>query len=129
MTARTSRIDVETGRTRPLDGFPSLSEFIASDHDRTSLVFRRFDRLAARNLLYLQSELAELEAKLVRVFLSRLTRMLRADDVGRRMISMLKTGVSNWATQMRKNVRRAGNALEMLQMMPTTRGKNIGWSL
>jgi hypothetical protein len=63
MTARSRRADVEIGRTRPLNGFPSLSEFIASDHDRTSLVFRRFDRLAARNLLYLQSELAELEAK------------------------------------------------------------------
>jgi hypothetical protein len=38
----------------PLDGFPSLAAFIASDPDHTSLVFRRFDRLAARNLLYLQ---------------------------------------------------------------------------
>ncbi|KAH6851651.1 hypothetical protein B0T12DRAFT_484158 [Alternaria alternata] len=47
----------------PLDGFPSLAAFIASDPDHTSLVFRRFDRLAARNLLYLQSELAELQAK------------------------------------------------------------------
>jgi hypothetical protein len=47
----------------PLDGFPSLAAFIASDPDHTSLVFRRFDKLAARNLLYLQSELAELQAK------------------------------------------------------------------
>ncbi|KAH6616830.1 hypothetical protein C7974DRAFT_53138 [Boeremia exigua] len=45
-----------------LDGFPSLASFIASDKDRTSLIFRRFDRLAARNILYLQSELVELEA-------------------------------------------------------------------
>jgi hypothetical protein len=48
----------------PLDGFPSLAAFIASDNDHTSLVFRRFDLLAARNLLYLQSELAEMEAQL-----------------------------------------------------------------
>jgi hypothetical protein len=47
----------------PLDGFPSLAAFIARDPDHTSLVFKRFDRLAARNLLYLQSELAELQAK------------------------------------------------------------------
>jgi hypothetical protein len=46
-----------------LDGFPSLATFIASDPDHTSLVFKRFDKLAARNLLYLQSELAELQAK------------------------------------------------------------------
>lgn len=48
--------------SRPRD-FPSLTEFIASDADHTSLVFKRFDKLAARNLLYLQSELAELQAR------------------------------------------------------------------
>lgn len=47
-----------------MDGFPSLSNFIASDRDGTSAIFKRFNRLAARNLLVLQSELAELEAKL-----------------------------------------------------------------
>jgi len=51
---------------RPLDGYPSLAKDIASDPDRTSLVFRRFDQLAVRNLLYLQSELVELEAMQVR---------------------------------------------------------------
>lgn len=60
------RRDVESGSHSSLLGYPSLARFIASDSDRTSLVFRRFDRLAARNLLYLQSELAELEGKLVR---------------------------------------------------------------
>lgn len=47
-----------------VDGFPSLSNFIASDRDGTSAIFKRFNRLAARNLLILQSELAGLEAKL-----------------------------------------------------------------
>lgn len=67
MNATRAPRDVEAGRcsARSLDGFPSLAEFIASDPDHTSLVFRRFDKLAARNLLYLQSELAELEAKQV----------------------------------------------------------------
>jgi hypothetical protein len=65
MPAGAKSRDVELGSNslRPLDGFPSLAQFISSDPDRTSLVFRRFDNLAARNLLYLQSELAELEAK------------------------------------------------------------------
>ena len=54
------------GTARPLDGYPSLAEDISSDPDRTFLVFRRFDKLAVRNLLYLQSELAELEAMQVR---------------------------------------------------------------
>jgi hypothetical protein len=44
-----------------INGYPSLAAFIASDPDRTTLIFRRFDRLAARNLLQLQGELARLE--------------------------------------------------------------------
>src|ERR1700709_2688145 len=42
-------------------GSPSLSAFITSDYDHSTFVFKRFDRISARNLLYLQSELAELE--------------------------------------------------------------------
>jgi hypothetical protein len=45
-------------------GFPSLAAFIASDRDKTTLIFKRFDRLAARNLLHLQSELARLQKQL-----------------------------------------------------------------
>jgi hypothetical protein len=51
--------------SRPyVPGFPSLAEFIASDRDKTTLIFKRFDRLAARNLLHLQSELARLQKQL-----------------------------------------------------------------
>ena len=64
MGASTCR-DMEAQRqTRYVDGFPSLANFISSDRDGTSTIFKRFNRLAARNLLLLQSELAELEAKL-----------------------------------------------------------------
>lgn len=56
--------DVERrGAAQALDGYPSLSKFIASDPDRTTLVFKHFDRLAIRNLLYLQSELEDLQAQ------------------------------------------------------------------
>jgi hypothetical protein len=44
-------------------GYPSLAAFIASDRDHSSVLYRRFDKLGARNLLYLQSELAELERR------------------------------------------------------------------
>ncbi|KAM7206467.1 hypothetical protein V8F20_002816 [Naviculisporaceae sp. PSN 640] len=47
-----------------IDGFPSLAAFIASDPDRTAGIFKRFDRLAARNLLNMQAELAELQERL-----------------------------------------------------------------
>jgi hypothetical protein len=46
-----------------LSGYPYLAAFITSDRDRTTLIYKRFDELAARNLLYLQSELAELQAQ------------------------------------------------------------------
>jgi hypothetical protein len=54
------------GLDRPhyVNGFPSLAAFIASDRDKTTLIFKRFDILAARNLLHLQSQLARLQHKL-----------------------------------------------------------------
>jgi hypothetical protein len=57
-----TRRDAESTVHR-LTGYPSLAAFIASDRDRTTLIYKRFDELAARNLLYLQSELAELHSK------------------------------------------------------------------
>ncbi|EAT84367.1 hypothetical protein SNOG_08091 [Parastagonospora nodorum SN15] len=50
-------------RIYQLSGYPSLAAFIASDRDRTTLIYKRFDELAARNLLHLQSELADLHAQ------------------------------------------------------------------
>lgn len=44
-----------------LIGFARLAGFIASDKEHSSSVYRRYERLAARNLLYIQSELQELE--------------------------------------------------------------------
>ncbi len=44
-------------------GYPSLAAFIASDPDHSTAIYRRFDRLSARNLLYLQAELSILEKK------------------------------------------------------------------
>jgi hypothetical protein len=45
-------------------GFPSLAAFMSDNACSESFVFQRFDRLSARNLLYLQSELAELEKQM-----------------------------------------------------------------
>ena len=44
------------------DGYPSFAAFIA--HDTDAAIYRRFGRLSARNLLYLQSELHALEGDL-----------------------------------------------------------------
>lgn len=45
-----------------VSGFGSLSSFIVSDNDHKPSVYKRFDKLAARDLLYYQSQLCQLEA-------------------------------------------------------------------
>ena len=42
-----------------LEGYPSFAEFIAKDKD--AAIYRRYESLSTRNLLYQQSELHELE--------------------------------------------------------------------
>jgi hypothetical protein len=54
--------DIEPGVV--LDGYPALAAWMARDPDYETLVFRRFSRLSARNLLHLQSQLISLEVKL-----------------------------------------------------------------
>lgn len=45
-------------------GYAQWASWLASDPDGETLVFRKFNELAAINLLYLQSELLELEGRL-----------------------------------------------------------------
>lgn len=45
-------------------GFPALAKTLSRFPDHEGFVFRRFDRLSARNLLHLESKLAYLEWKL-----------------------------------------------------------------
>jgi hypothetical protein len=57
--------DREYDRAKPWTqfpmGYPRFAAFIANDEDKSTMTFRRFQRLSARNLLYLESELADLE--------------------------------------------------------------------
>ncbi|KAK8217280.1 hypothetical protein M8818_001533 [Zalaria obscura] len=57
---------VEEGESGLGQGFAGFAQWIASDPLRSTTIFRRFDWLAVRNLLYLQSELTYLEAELRR---------------------------------------------------------------
>jgi hypothetical protein len=80
--------DLEIGITeiQYVKGYPSLASFISSDKDRSTAIYRRFDGLAARNILYLQSELAELEAR---------QRIFDAEDVNGSMLD--KACARNWS--------------------------------
>ena len=67
MTRRLHNPDVDlvagsSSLPRRLDGYPSFAEFIAQDGD--AAIYRKFGHLSARNLLYLQSELHNLEGQL-----------------------------------------------------------------
>lgn len=45
-------------------GYAAVANWISLNHDNEAFVFRKFDELAARNLLYLQSELLHLEGRI-----------------------------------------------------------------
>jgi hypothetical protein len=48
----------------PNEGFAAVAEWIARDHDNGTFILRKFDRLAARNLLHLQGRVMLLEKEL-----------------------------------------------------------------
>jgi hypothetical protein len=58
--------DIELGpkNVTPGRGFALVASKIASDADKTNTIYRCFDELSARNLLFYQAELAELEEQL-----------------------------------------------------------------
>lgn len=45
-------------------GYTAAAEWLARDADNEMFVFRKFDSLAAVNLLFLQSEMLEIEEKI-----------------------------------------------------------------
>ena len=57
-------LGLRKGNFNLLEGYPTLAQFIS--HDSDALIFRSFRKLSARRLLYLQSQLADLEAQLER---------------------------------------------------------------
>ena len=62
-TPRAQR-DIELGQPPPninINGFPSVSTFIAGDPDHSFSIYPAFHKLSSRNLLYLEAELWELQ--------------------------------------------------------------------
>lgn len=60
-----SDADVELGVYN--DGYPALAHWMAQDPDSETLIFRKFDSLSVRNLLYLQAELFDIEGRLLKL--------------------------------------------------------------
>lgn len=59
-------LDAEAGRPPEAwrDGYPAVAAWMTRDPDNESFIYRKFDKLSARNLLNFQSELIGLESKL-----------------------------------------------------------------
>jgi hypothetical protein len=70
---------------QPPLGYSSFASFITGSEDKSCMIFRRFDQVNVRNLLILESEIADLEATLKR---------LEAEG-GRTSLS--KEGLQYWA--------------------------------
>jgi hypothetical protein len=66
---RPSSADIELGALPAVDrdGYRAVAAWISRDPDNETFIYRRFDQLSARNLLYLQSELLALERHLERL--------------------------------------------------------------
>ena len=87
-------VDIDSSK-RPkeyLEGYSELAEFIASDDD--ILLFRKFNVLGARNLLYLQAELQELEARLKRIDEEDMLEMTTTKDISERI--NIDRGARDW---------------------------------
>ncbi|KAJ4325097.1 hypothetical protein N0V84_003641 [Fusarium piperis] len=61
-------VEMQAGQNsqQKLLGFAALASLMASDRDQELLIFRKFDEISARNLLYLQCELLTIEERLKR---------------------------------------------------------------
>ncbi|RYP44834.1 hypothetical protein DL768_008733 [Monosporascus sp. mg162] len=54
-------MDIEAYPELHRDGYAAVAAWVARDPDNETYIYRKFDRLGARNLLYLQSQLITLE--------------------------------------------------------------------
>ena len=61
MSTSSSSIELASKPNHLESSFAGVAGFFAIDGDRSSTVFRRFDKLALQNLLYLQAKVASLE--------------------------------------------------------------------
>jgi hypothetical protein len=107
---------------RYITGFGELASLTASDVDHTTEVYKRFDRLAVRDLLYYECELLELEALQDRYDCEDALDARRpenADDLRRR----IRTNARDWSSFKHKATKETEAGKE-----PMSVGRR-GWTL
>jgi hypothetical protein len=95
------------------EGFADVARWIALDPDNETLIFRKFDELAARNLLYLQAELLVLEKQLFELD----TKDADSDDMD------LKDAIRTWETLTRQYQEQNETARVRVDLIVRTREK------
>lgn len=105
--------DLELGVSQvPQIGFPGLGEWMAEDPDSETFIFRKFERLSARNLLFLQSRVYELEGQS-----EKLDRELCAGDVSLRVsMRMFET----WSKKAEDPQSPEAERMRLAEMITTT---------
>ncbi|RYP34338.1 hypothetical protein DL767_004332 [Monosporascus sp. MG133] len=98
-----------------MHGFPRVAYKIAHDADKTGTIYRRFDTLASRNLLLLEAEIAELEARQAEY---------DYEDRDRPNHPRVQESRSNWKTfEELANGAKQPNEVERMELAMTIRGK------
>jgi trehalose/maltose hydrolase-like predicted phosphorylase len=82
--------DIELESPLKRGGYPALATWISRNPDHDTFIFRRFDRLAARNLLHLESQVAALEYSLDQLDQSAIDRAKTNNDVD------IRRSLGNW---------------------------------
>ncbi|KAL2208412.1 hypothetical protein CC79DRAFT_1395407 [Sarocladium strictum] len=95
------------------EGFAGVASWIARDCDGDALVYRKFDELGARNLLYLQSELLALE--------NELKGLDKEDALSSDMVA--KDAARTWETLISQDAANNEKAGKRLKLIKLIRGK------
>ena len=108
------RLDTETGRPPEAwrDGYPAVAAWMIRDPDNESFIYRKFDKLSARNLLNLQSEMIDLEAKLEKF----------DDECRNSNDQVLKQSNRKWETFV-KNAAEREEEMKRMELTKEIRGK------
>ncbi|KAG7287643.1 hypothetical protein NEMBOFW57_007156 [Staphylotrichum longicolle] len=89
------------------DGFAAVAEWIALDPDNEPFIFRKFDRLAARNLLYLQAQIIMLEQELEKLDQD----VAQSDDMS------LKDAARRWEQLVKQNAEGQEHAQRQVKLI------------
>lgn len=110
---QTLNSDPESGESNRFGGYTAAAAFLASDPDNETLIFRKFDGLGALNLLYMQSEILELEKRIQELHLT----TLKSDDMG------VIEAASRWETLLEQCQRNEPKARERMDLILDLRKK------